>query len=236
MQSKTVFITGASSGIGKALAKKFNKEGFFVFLASRNVNDLKILQNELKFAKNSKIIEFDVRDSAQVFSQIKSLSEDKSKNYSFDYLINNAGITVFKSVENTSINEIDDILLTNLNGVIYTTKAILPFMLEQQSGTIVNILSIAAKKIYTESSVYSASKAGLLAFGNVLREEVRNQNIRVVNVLPAAVATPIWHPKSLEKSGEKMMTAEDLADFIFANLVENSVVAEEITFRSIYGI
>ncbi len=232
MQSKTVFITGSSSGIGKALARKFNAEGFFVFLASRNVKDLKILQNELKFAENSKIIEFDVRNYAQVFSQIKSLSE----NFSIDYLINNAGITVFKSVENTSINEIDDILLTNLNGVIYTTKAILPFMLEKQSGTIVNILSIAAEKIYTESSVYSASKAGLLAFGNVLREEVRNQNIRVINVLPAAVATPIWHPKSLEKSGKKMMKTEDLAEFIFINLVENSVVAEEITFRSIYGI
>jgi 3-oxoacyl-[acyl-carrier protein] reductase len=232
MQSKTVFITGSSSGIGKALARKFNAEGFFVFLASRNVKDLKILQNELKFAENSKIIEFDVRNYAQVFSQIKSLSE----NFSIDYLINNAGITVFKSVENTSINEIDDILLTNLNGVIYTTKAILPIMLEKQSGTIVNILSIAAEKIYTESSVYSASKAGLLAFGNVLREEVRNQNIRVINVLPAAVATPIWHPKSLEKSGKKMMKTEDLAEFIFINLVENSVVAEEITFRSIYGI
>ena len=107
-------------------------------------------------------------------------------------LINNAGITSFKLAEENSINEINDIINTNLLGSIYAIKAVLPQMISNRSGTIINILSVVTKKTFTKSSVYSASKMGLLGYTNSLREEVRKYNIKVINVIPGATATPMW--------------------------------------------
>ena len=97
----------------------------------------------------------------------------------------------------------------NLLGSIYTTKAVLPEMIKRKSGTIINILSVAAKTVFTNSSIYTASKSGLEAFGKVLREEVREYNIRVINIFPGATATEIWSKEALDKFDAFIRTLHD---------------------------
>jgi short-subunit dehydrogenase len=109
-------------------------------------------------------------------------------------------------------------------------------MINNNSGTIINILSVVTEKIFTKSSAYSASKAGLLAYVNVLREEVRANNIKVINVIPGATKTPIWHPKAIEKNSERMMSPKEIADIIYdLHLLEGIMVPEQLTLRPIQG-
>ena len=109
-------------------------------------------------------------------------------------------------------------------------------MIKKKKGTIINILSVASKKIFTQSSVYSASKAGLEMYMNILREEVRKYNIRIINIFPGATKTAIWPDEMLEQFGKRMMLPEDIAALIFSLYnSNNSVVPEEIVLRPIKG-
>jgi short-subunit dehydrogenase len=109
-------------------------------------------------------------------------------------------------------------------------------MIEQKQGTIINILSVAAETVLTKSSIYAASKAGLQAYTKVLREELRENNIRIINVLPGATRTPIWPNSALEKYGERMMSPAELAKFIYqVYSINSNLVPEEITIRPIKG-
>ena len=109
-------------------------------------------------------------------------------------------------------------------------------MINNKSGVIINILSVVNKKIFTNSSIYAASKAGLEAFSKVLREELRESNIKIINIFPGATTTEIWPDSALEKFSDKMMSPDKLADFIF-NLYQNSdnLSPEEIVVRPITG-
>ncbi|MCW8849036.1 MAG: SDR family oxidoreductase, partial [Melioribacteraceae bacterium] len=181
---------------------------------------------------NFRYIENDVSN----FDQVAAISKEIQENYSLECLINNAGITSFKPFIENSIEDIDKIIKTNLNGSIYTIKSVLPQMIENQSGTIINILSVAAKKIFTNSSIYAASKAGLELFSKVLREEIREHNIRIINIYPGATSTEIWPENAIDKFSDKMMSPEKLAKFIF-DIYSNSsdISPEEIVIRPITG-
>ena len=153
-----------------------------------------------------------------------------------DCLINNAGITSFKLAEENSINEIDDIISTNLLGPIYSIKSVLPSMIKQGGGTIINILSVVTKKVFSQSSAYSASKHGLIGYTNSLREEVRKHNVRIINVIPGATQTPMWNSEVREKYGDRMMTPEEIAQVIvWLYLQKGNLVTEEIVLRPILG-
>jgi len=151
-------------------------------------------------------------------------------------LINNAGITSFKKVEHNSLEDIESIIQTNLLGSIYTIKAVLPLMIKKNKGTIINILSVVTEKIFQQSGAYSASKAGLKAFSQVLREEVRKYNIRVINVYPAATNTDIWSEENKTKFAHRMMNPADIAKMVIS-IYEHpgNVVTEEIVLRPIEG-
>ena len=172
--------------------------------------------------------------NVQKAEEVERAASGIGKSYEISCLINNAGVTSFNSFEDTSLEEINDIITTNLLGSIYTIKSVLPFMIENKKGTIINIISAAAEKVFTNSSIYSASKAGLLAFANVLREEVRKYNIRVINILPGATKTPIWNNEVLEKYGERMMSPQQLAKLIVdiysypANFVTEEIIVKPI--------
>jgi short-subunit dehydrogenase len=156
--------------------------------------------------------------------------------HKIDCLINNAGITSFKLAEEDSIKDIDDIINTNLFGSIYTIKAVLPKMIEQGGGTIINILSIVTKKVFTNSSAYAASKNGLMAYTNVLREEVRKYKIKVINIIPGATVTPMWSQVIRKESSERMMNTENIARLlVWAFLQKENMISEEIVVRPIEG-
>ncbi len=228
-----VWITGASSGIGKAAAIEFVNIGANVFVSARRVTELERLNRELnKDEQSVEIHPCNVASAANVDQTVKKiLSENK-----IDCLINNAGITSFKTAEENSVNEITDIISTNLLGSIYTIKSVLPHMIENGGGTIINILSIVTKKVLTNSTAYSASKMGLLAYTNVLREEVRKHNIRIINIVPGATETPMWSMDVRKENSERMMNGEDIARLlVWAYLQKGVMVTEEIVVRPIQG-
>ncbi len=231
--SNGIWITGASSGIGKASAKEFARIGSKVFVSSRRKSELERLNTELKEENlSAEIFPCNIASSTNVDQTVKKILA----NNNIDCLINNAGITSFKLAEENSINEIDDIIHTNLLGPIYSIKAVLPSMIKQGGGTIINILSVVTKKVFTHSSIYSASKHGLIGYTNSLREEVRKYNIRIINVIPGATQTPMWSASTREKFGDRMMTPEEIAQVIvWLYLQKGNLVTEEIVLRPILG-
>jgi short-subunit dehydrogenase len=224
-----VWITGASSGIGLALTDVLLQNGYNVFGTARR---------EIQLPEGSKKGKFlsckaDISNIAEIKSAIEYLRVNDGYVQS---LVNNAGITSFTPAEKDSIELITDIINTNLLGAIIAIKSVLPDMIEKHGGSIINILSTVTHKVYTYSSAYSASKSGLLAYTDVLREEVRLHNIKVINVVPGPTSTPIWSDRVLNENSDKMMKAEDVAKVILQLLQNDSTsVPEEIRLKPISG-
>ncbi|PJA99794.1 MAG: hypothetical protein CO128_02490 [Ignavibacteriales bacterium CG_4_9_14_3_um_filter_30_11] len=228
-----VWITGASSGIGKASAMEFSRIGCKVIVSSRRISRLEKINADLKKEKlKVEILPCNVASSANVVQTVKKITLTNKINC----LINNAGVSTFKLAKDNSLQEIKDIINTNLLGSIFTIKQILPHMIKNGGGTIINILSVAAIKVFEQSSAYTASKMGLLGYTNVLREEVRGQNIKVVNILPGATETPMWPKEIRNKKSDEMMKPEGLAQLlVWIFLQKRNMVTEEITIRPIQG-
>ena len=228
-----VWITGASSGIGKAAALEFARVGAQVFVSARRIAELQRLNSELKDEKlKVEILPCNVASSANIDQTVKKILAV----HPINCLINNAGITSFKKAELNSIQEINDIINTNLLGSIYAIKYVLPHMIEEGGGTIINILSVVTKKVFTNSSAYAASKMGLLGFTDSLREEVRKYNIRIINVVPGATETPMWSSKIRKENSGKMMNGEDVARLlVWLYLQKGNMVTEEVVIRPITG-
>ncbi len=228
-----IWITGASSGIGKAAAKEFARTGSNVFISSRRVTELERINKELEEEKlNVSIFPCNVASQANVDQTFKKIiSETK-----IDCLINNAGLTSFKYAADNSIQEINDIINTNLLGAIYCIKAVLPHFISNGGGTIINILSVVVHKVFTNSTAYSASKLGLKGYSDSLREEVRKHNIRIINIIPGATETPMWSQDVRKEKSELMMSSEDVARAIVSSyLQKDNVVTEEILLRPVTG-
>jgi len=227
---RTVWITGASSGIGRALSIQYAANAFEVVLSGREKRSLNELRRIIRSSGGSAhVIVCDVRKRKSVESAARAIDGTIGTP---DILVNNAGVTVFKEFVQTSVEEFDDIINTNLRGSFLTTKLILPLMIERRKGTILNVVSFAAKTTYTESSAYAASKAGMAAMMEGLRAEVRSKGIKIVNVFPGAVLTPIWHSKVRARHGRTMLTAEETANMIVSiSCQPSSMMVEEIVIR-----
>lgn len=232
MKDNITWITGASTGIGKELAYVFNENKKNIAVTARREELLKNIMKECSSNAQVLPIKMDVADSKSVFETEKKISQK----FNIDCVINNAGVTSFTKAEDDSIEQIDEIINTNLLGSIYIIKSVLPNMIKNKKGTIVNILSAAAVKIFLQSSAYAASKSGLLTYTNVLREELRNYNIKVINIIPGATKTPIWPNSALEKYSERMMLPKDVANLIYnLTVLDKNMVPEEIVLKPIKG-
>ncbi|MCH7515583.1 MAG: SDR family oxidoreductase [Bacteroidetes bacterium] len=226
-----IWITGASSGIGKAAVKEFMAIGCNVFASARRVPELERLVDENN-GSQTKIFPCNVASQKNVEQTFKKIISE----FEVNCLINNAGITSFKSVEENSIKETDDIITTNLLGSIYTIKSVLPHMKKIGGGTIINVLSVVTEKTFLNSAAYTASKMGLFGYTKVLREEVRAYNIRVVNIIPGATETPIWTNEMRKEKGERMMNPNSVARImVSAFLQTDNLVTEEIIVRPVQG-
>lgn len=228
-----IWVTGASSGIGKAVALEFAKIGCNVFVSARRSQELERVKDEAgKSGENIFSFPCNVASHTNVEQTFKKISSE----FEINCLINNAGLTSFKNTSDNSINEINDIINTNLLGSIYAIKSVLPSFIKKESGTIMNILSVVVQKVFTRSSVYTASKMGLLGYSNSLREEVRKHNIRVINVIPGATETSMWSQEIRKEKGVLMMNPESIARIIVSNyLQKDNLVTEEIVLRPITG-
>lgn len=232
--NRVVWITGASTGIGFELAKVFAKSGCTIVATARRKSRLVSLVSEIRFAGHEAYaFVCDVRSERSIISTKKKILENCG---TIDILINNASITTFKSFIDTKPPEFDDILETNLRGSYLATRTVLPIMMKKKRGHIINILSVAAHTVFTNSSTYSASKAGMLAMFNVLRAEVRKYNIKVSNIMPGATDTPMWSPASRQKYSSRMMTPRDIAEITFQVANQSKkVVIEDVVIKPIKG-
>jgi short-subunit dehydrogenase len=234
MGQSVVWVTGASTGIGFEIAKTFARAGYIVAATARRKSRIVSLVNELKFGGyEAYAIVCNIQSERNVISTKKKILE---KCGSIDILINNAGVTVYKSFIDTKSWEFDQILDTNLRGSFLTTKAVLPVMIKRRKGHIINILSVAANTAFEESSVYSASKAALHAMANGIREEVRKFNIKISNILPGNTDTPMWDSKVRMRYRSRMMSPEEVADVVLAVANQpKKVVIEDVIIRPIKG-
>lgn len=196
---QNVIVTGASMGLGKAIATEFAKAKANVVIADLNMDEAEKTKEELlKYGTKVLTYKTDVSnydDVAQLMDY--TLGELGS----IDILINNAGICTLDNLTNMDVNLIDKILKVNLNGTIYGCKAVLPTMLKQGHGKIVNMSSIAGKLGSAGASVYSATKAGVLELTACLAREYARNNININCVLPGIIRTPLWEEMLNQMTG-----------------------------------
>lgn len=234
MNSKVVWITGASTGIGKEIAMAFSKAGHIVVVSARRKSRLVNIVREIKFAgRDAMAFVCNVASERSVNSTAKRILENYGR---IDCLVNNAGVTAFKSFMDTKLFDYDYIMDINLRGSFLAMKSVLKPMIKRRSGHIINIISVAANTVYSDSSVYSASKAGLLALSNCVRKEVRKMNIKVTNILPGATETAMWDSRTRQKSRNRMMSPEDIGKIVLNTFeTPKRVLIEDVIIRPIKG-
>ncbi|MFW6019119.1 MAG: SDR family oxidoreductase [Bacteroidales bacterium] len=221
--SKTVLITGATSGIGKAIAEKFAQNGYHLIITGRRQERLSELKNKLsnQFQISVLYLCFDVRDRESVFSALENLSAPWGN---IDILINNAGLAVgINKIQEGEIDDWERMIDTNVKGLLYVSRAIMPRMAAQQQGHIINIGSIAGKQVYPNGNVYCATKHAVDAITQAMRIDALDYNIKVTQVSPGAVETEfslVRYKGDKEKAdkvykGFTPLCGEDVADVIF---------------------
>lgn len=221
MPTKTAFITGATSGIGKATAKIFAKNNINLVLCGRRKERLTALKEALSKLTKVTTLQFDVRDKSEVFNAVNSLPKEFQN---IDILVNNAGNAHgLSTIQDGNLEDWDAMIDGNVKGLLYVTKAILPKMIEKNEGFIINIGSIAGKEVYPNGNVYCASKFAVNALNKAMRIDLNKHNIRVCAIHPGAVETEFSEvrfkgdkerAKNVYK-GFKALQPEDIADIIY---------------------
>jgi NADP-dependent 3-hydroxy acid dehydrogenase YdfG len=187
IKDKVVVITGASSGLGEATARLLAAEGARPVLGARRLDRLERLAGELSLPKEA-AVETDVRKA----DQVQHLADRAVSLYGrIDVMLNNAGVMPLSLLESRKIEEWERMVDVNIKGVLYGIAAVLPHMIAQKSGHIINVSSVAGHKVGPGSSVYSATKHAVRALAEGLRQEVKPHNIRTTIISPGAVVTEL---------------------------------------------
>lgn len=220
LKNKNALITGAGKGIGKAIALALAKEGVNIILVARTQEEIDSVAAKVRSLRvKAMAITADVADINSVNAAVaKALAEFGT----IDILINNAGIAAFGKFLELEPTDWERIIQVNLMGTYYVTRAVLPNMIERQTGDIINISSTAGLSGNTLTSAYSASKFAVLGLTESLMQEVRKHNIRVTALTPSTVATDMAKELKLtDGNPDKVMQAEDMAELIIAQLKLN---------------
>jgi short-subunit dehydrogenase len=229
------WIVGGSRGIGFACAEALGAEGYAIALSSKikaslDASDLKLREHGIDVTPFTCDVTKE-ENVASTYSEIKRVFGRAP-----DVLINSAGISPWSTFTETSTAEFDEVLAINTRGLFLTSRAVLADMYARGSGSIVQILSVAALKGYKNGAAYVASKFASLGFTNALREEARQHGVRVIAVFPGATETELWSEHQREKYHERMMQPEDIAKEIVSALkLPARALVEEIVLRPIHG-
>lgn len=220
LKGKTALVTGAGKGIGKAIALALAKEGVQVGLLARTTSQLQETAAQIQTeGVKTAVVTADVADMSAVDKAVEQVKQELGP---IDILINNAGIGTFGKFLELEPAEWEKIVQVNLFGVYYVTRAVLPDMINRQTGDIINISSTAGQRGAALTSAYSASKFGVMGLTESLMQEVRKHNIRVSALTPSTVATELAVANKLtDGNPEKVMQPEDLAEIIIAQLKLN---------------
>ena len=218
---QTVFITGATSGIGKATAILFAEKGYKLVICGRRADRLQALQEQLSGFTTVHTLCFDISKRAEVANAIASLPESFQQ---IHILINNAGNAHgLAPIDKGNVDDWDNMIDINVKGLLYITRAIVPHMVDSKNGHIINVGSIAGKEVYANGNVYNASKFAVDALGKGMLLDLNPYGIRVSNINPGLVATEfsLVRFKGDEARAENVykgyepLTAEDIAETIF---------------------
>lgn len=228
-----IVITGASKGMGKAMAEKFAAAKNNIFICSRNEKELAQTAREVN-ERFGNYVDYFSADLSQKQEVLKFADWLLNKNIPIDILINNAGQFIPGSVYNEPDGNLEKMLDINLFSAYHLTRALLPEMIKKKCGHIFNICSIASLKAYSNGGSYSISKFALAGFSKNLREEMKPFNIKVTAVYPGAVMTASWEGANIP--AERIMEVEDVATMIFsASSLSPQACVEDIVIRPLLG-
>jgi 3-oxoacyl-[acyl-carrier protein] reductase len=217
LKGKKAIITGGSRGLGKATALAFAKEGIDVAITGRNEKKLQETVTELKdFGINATYAVFDVGNYEEVKIGIKSILDSFGE---VDILVNNAGIAAFGSFNDMEVSQWSAIIQTNVMGMYYVTKEVLPYLIAKNQGDIINVSSTAGLSGNPNTSAYSASKFAVIGMSESLMKEVRKNNIRVCTLTPSTIASDMSLELGItDGNTEKVLQPEDFAELIVTSL------------------
>lgn len=221
--NKTIMVTGATSGFGKAIAIKFAKNGFDIIITGRRKERLAELEKELLSSGKIRVLSlnFDVRNRYEVVREISGLSEDWKR---IDILVNNAGLAVgLDHIDAGNVDDWERMIDTNVKGLLYVTREVAPLMVARNSGHIFNLSSIAGKELYENGNVYCASKHAVEALSSGMRIDLLRNNIKVTNIAPGLAETEFSLVRfkgdavraKVPYKGIKPLAAEDIAEVIY---------------------
>ena len=217
---KTILITGATSGIGLAAAKKFANEKNQLILCGRRQHKLDKISNEISKITNVLTLRFDVSDKKEVNKVLENLPKEFR---SIDILINNAGNAHgLDTIQEGSLDDWDNMIDSNLKGLLYVSRVIIPKMIENQNGHIINIGSLAGREVYEKGNIYCATKHAVNAISKAMRIDLNKTGIKVSEINPGLVETDFSNVRFKGDSdraekvylGYKALQADDIADII----------------------
>ncbi|WP_040225116.1 SDR family oxidoreductase [Bhargavaea cecembensis] len=230
LQGKTAIVTGASSGIGKAVAIRLAEEGMNVILAARSAERLAELEEKINSAGGGEAIAVraDMADRESVEAAVRKAKEAYG---SVDILVNNAGQMLSGTVRSGKTDEWENMIDVNIKGVLYGIHAVLPGMIDRGSGHIINIDSVSGHEVTKTSTVYSATKFAVRAISMGLEKELARTGVRVTNISPGMVDTPLMGSRSVDR---KILDPENIAQaIVYAVSQPSHVNVNEITVRPV---
>jgi NADP-dependent 3-hydroxy acid dehydrogenase YdfG len=207
-QQPVAIVTGASRGIGAAVAERLDAMGYRVALVARSVGPLEALAGRLTHAQ---AFPGDVTNESDVQRIVQSVLATWG---AIDVLVNNAGIAIVRSVQQSTKADYDLVMNTNLLSAFLMTRAVLPAMTDVARGHILNMASIAAKRTFPQWSLYCASKFAMVGFSQALAQEVRPLGIQVTDLFPGATDSALWDNLGINALKEAMLQPEDIAEMV----------------------
>jgi 3-oxoacyl-[acyl-carrier protein] reductase len=229
LSQRVVIVTGAGRGIGKAIALSCAKEGASVVVSARTLSEITAVAREISQSGGVALpVQADVTSEQNILELVE---QTKNRFGRIDVLINNAGVGYFAPVKDLPTHEFETMWKVNVFGVYLCTKAVLPVMINQQGGDIVNVASLAGRNAFTGGSGYCATKWALIGFGRSVMLEVRQHNIRVITVCPGSVETTFAGEKA-DQNRAWVPKPQDIAAVVVGALgMPRNVMVSEIDIR-----
>jgi NAD(P)-dependent dehydrogenase (short-subunit alcohol dehydrogenase family) len=235
LEGQVALVTGAGRGIGRAIAVAFAKEGADVVLAARSSHELAAVAREVEATgRRALAVPTDVRQEPAVAAMVRRAVAECTR---VDVLVHAAGVAAFGPVTDAKPEDWDQTMAVNLRGAYLCARAVLPVMVAQHRGTIINVGSMVTSRTLAGSASYTASKYGLLGFSRVLAEEMRPHGVRVGVLSAGAVDTPLWDAIPSPPDRARMLRPEQVADaaVFMASLAPNGTL-EELTLLPAGGV